>query len=56
MNSSLECGKKERQDEKGAPQQPTANDRPHPGYVPHLKSHISAPFSLVLFVWTAEII
>src|SRR5208337_4929749 len=34
---------------KGAPQQPTANDRPHPGFAPHLKSHITAPLSLVLF-------
>src|SRR5208337_4857846 len=35
---------------KGAPQQPTANDRAHPGFAPHLKSHITAPFSHVLFV------
>jgi len=40
---------------KGAPQQPTANDRPHPGFAPHLKSHITAPFSLVLFVWIARL-
>jgi hypothetical protein len=35
---------------KRAPQQPAANDRPHPGFAPHLKSHIAAPFSFVLFV------
>ena len=40
---------------KGAPQQPTANDRPHPGFAPHLKSYITAPFSLVLFVWIVSI-
>jgi len=40
---------------KGAPQQPTANDRPHPGFAPHQKSHITAPFSFVLFVWIARL-
>jgi len=40
---------------KGAPQQPTANDIPHPGFAPHLKSHITAPFSLVLFVQIARL-
>ena len=40
---------------KGAPQQPTANDRFHPGFAPHLKSHITATFSLVLSVWIARL-
>jgi len=35
---------------KGAPQQPTANDRPYPGFALHLKSQAMAPFSLPLFV------
>jgi len=37
------------------PQQPTANDRPHPGFVLHLESYITAPFSLVLSVWIARL-
>jgi len=32
-----------------------AIDRPHPGFAPHLKSHIKAPLSLVLFVWIARL-
>jgi len=39
---------------KGAPQHPAANDRPCPEFSPHLKSHITAPFSFVLFVWQGD--
>jgi hypothetical protein len=35
---------------KGDQQQVTANDRPHPGFAAYLKSHITAPFSPVLFI------
>ena len=35
---------------KGALQQVRANDRPRPGFAPHLKPNITAPFSPVLFI------
>jgi len=41
--------------EKGAPQQPTANNRPYAGFAPHLKPQATAPFSLPLFVLIARL-